>query len=138
VTANLDELLARARQHDPEVAFALAELIEGAIAVPDRRISAAFRLKRRGGVSEHRATLISERDQALRALARLLYDDLPPAERARSILCKARRYFAATHSADDGNCPERALLQRIARTGIPLPGMRHLRRILSDFSDSQV
>jgi hypothetical protein len=31
--------------------------------VPDRRISAAFKLKRRGGVSEHRAALISERDQ---------------------------------------------------------------------------
>src|ERR1700730_12481526 len=54
--SGLAELIARARQRDPEAGAALADLVEGAVATPGRRIGAVFRIKRRGGDprAEHR------------------------------------------------------------------------------------
>jgi hypothetical protein len=57
VTANLDELLARARQHDLEAAHALADLVEERL------------LRRRGG--DRQADHRRRRDEAIRAPARL-------------------------------------------------------------------
>ena len=69
MTDDLLELIARARQRDPEAAVALAHLVEVAVATPDQRVSAAFRLKRRGG--DPRTEQRRQRDKAICALARL-------------------------------------------------------------------
>jgi hypothetical protein len=45
-------------------------------------------------VSTHRATLIRERNAALRALAALLYADRPIEHQAREIVREANRYAA--------------------------------------------
>ena len=72
---DLAELLARARQRDPEAAAALADLVEIAVATPDRRIGAAFQLKRRGG--DPRAEQRRRRDEAVCALHKLTGEDRP-------------------------------------------------------------
>jgi hypothetical protein len=133
---DLADLLARARQRDPEAALALADLIEGAIAVPERRISAAFKLKPRGGVSEHRATLISERNAALRALAALFYGETPIERQAREVIREVNRYAAAARSGEMVNGRKRILLAQIIETGLPVPRLRQMKKILAARPDA--
>jgi len=77
VTANLDELLARARQHDPEAALALADLVEERL------------LRRRGDrQADHRR----RRDEAIRALARLIGNERSAEWQARGLAQRVARY----------------------------------------------
>ena len=132
-------LIARARQRDPEAAQALADLVEHAVMTPAQRVSTAFRLKRRGGDKD--AERRSERDNALRALARLLYPDLPLEQQSRALFEKAERYVAngwshERHRAHPcGESRERSLLRQVASSGLSIPRPRQLKSILAENSE---
>jgi ABC-type hemin transport system substrate-binding protein len=93
VTANLDELLARARQHDPEAARALADLVEERL------------LRRRGG--DRQADHRRRRDEAIRALARLTGYDRSAERQARDLGQRLARYRPMPGETS----PDRILIQ---------------------------
>jgi hypothetical protein len=126
---DIPTLLARARAHDPEAVEALADLIEAAVVDPERRVGAALGIGRHSGISAERAALIAERDDALRELASVIAPGLPFGEQAASIAQRAMRYRPAT--IDRGGSAERQALHRLVVTGLPVPGIRHLKRILA-------
>jgi hypothetical protein len=132
--SGIDELIARARQRDPEAAAALVALVEDVIANPGRRVGAAFRLKARGSEPGWRVRRRAKRDNALRALA-LLYADLPLEQQARLLMQKAARFLAAGWPHDqrrqDGASKERSLLRQIGESGLPIPQLRQMKKILS-------
>jgi hypothetical protein len=129
MTDDIGELIIRARQHDPDAAVALADLVEGALADPGRRVSAAFKIRHKGGEAKSRADRRGLRDEALRELAELTGADLLLEQQAQEILRKTRRYRSAP--ADPTGSTERRALHRIAASGLPVPGLRQLKRILS-------
>jgi hypothetical protein len=122
---NLADLIARARQHDPDAVLALADLVEASLG----HLGHALPRRRRGGdpMEEKRV----RRDAALRDLARLISADLSLEQRAAEIIVRARRYRPAP-SDDQASSAERRVLHRIAETGLPVPGRRQLRRILGN------
>ena len=122
---DLAELISRARQRDPEAAAALADLVEIAVATPDRRIGAAFRLKRRGG--DPRTEQRRQRDEAICALARLTGNGKPIERQARDIAQRLDRYRPIPVET----IPERRLMQEIKNTGLPI-GQRRISKILRE------
>src|SRR5258708_15677460 len=87
MTGDIANLIERARQRDPDAAVALADLVEHVIAVPDRRVAAAFGMRRRGGVTKTHAERLAKRNRTLPALAVLLFDDgIPIEQRARQLI----------------------------------------------------
>jgi delta 1-pyrroline-5-carboxylate dehydrogenase len=130
---DIANLIERARERDPVAAAELAEIVERAIEHPEQRVGAALGLRRRkGGEPAWRAARRTERDGALRELAQLIGTDLSLEECADMIVRKATRYLAAPHCPADGDGAERGVLARIAGTGLPVPGLRHLKRILAE------
>src|SRR5258708_22087683 len=96
MTGDIANLIERARQRDPDAAVALADLVEHVIAVPDRRVAAAFGMNRRGGVAKAHAERLAKRQRTLRALAAFLFDDGIPAEqRARELIRMGDRVLTA-------------------------------------------
>lgn len=136
-TSYIGELIARARQRDPEAAAALAALVEDVIANPGRRVGAAFRLSARGGEPGWRVRRRAKRDNALRALAQL-YADLPLEQQARLLIQKAERFLATgwlrEQRRQDGASKERLLLRQIGESGLPIPQLRQMKNILSSVS----
>ena len=135
MTSDLAALIARTRQRDPVAALMLADLVESVVAIPQRRVGAAFQLKRRGGEPGWRASRRTQRDDAFRALARLLYAHLPIEQQARALVRKAERYIADgwphERRSEPGANAERTLLRRIGESGLDIPGPRQMRKILA-------
>ena len=125
MTGDLLELIARVRQRDPEAAVALAHLVEVAVATPEQRVSAAFRLKRRGG--DPRTEQRRQRDQAICALARLSGKAKPIEQLARDIAQRLDRY----RPMQIETIPERRLMQEIKNSGLPI-GQRRISKILRE------
>lgn len=69
------------------------------------------------------------RNEGLRDLAALLGADLSLEQRAAEVIAKAGRYRPA--QLDASGSTERQALRRISDAGLPLPGRRQLRRILT-------
>jgi hypothetical protein len=126
MTSDLLGLIARARQRDPEAAAALADLVAGAVATPDQRVSAAFRLKRRGG--DPRAEQRRRRDEAICALARLSGNGRPIEQQARDIAQRLDRYRPMPVETT----PERRLMKEIEDLGLPPIGQRRISKILRE------
>jgi len=134
MTGDLLELIARVRQRDPEAAVALAQLVEVAVATPERRVCAAFGLSRRGS---HNPARVAQRQQRNECLAELTIIQPGDKEslRIQAARSKLERYAANgwPHEQDKpgetGN-RERDLLRKIMRTGLPLVRERQHRAIL--------
>ena len=114
----------------PQRAVSLAgELIAAAA----RRLDAALAPRedlspqRRGG--DPRRHKRAERDNALRALDALLGADLPLEQRARQIIFRVGRYHPT--GSDKQASEERRALHQITVTGLPVPGLRQVKRILA-------
>jgi hypothetical protein len=127
MTTDIAELIERVRQRNPDAATELAAVVERATANPDRRVGAAFKLRRRGGEPQQRAMRRAERDDALRALACLIGAELSVERLVHAIHRKVHRHISAGAAEVSG--AERNLLDRIAANS-PVPGVRQLRRIL--------
>lgn len=135
MTGGLVLLIERVRTDgDADAARELADLVETAIAVPDRRVGTAFGLRRRGGEPGWRKECRAQRDDAIRALARLLFADLPIGQMVRELRQKVSRYMVNGWPNEQRLAPsdnlERALLWRIAKSDLEIPGARQLRKIL--------
>jgi len=89
---------------------------------------ARTRDRRRGG--DPRSGRRRQRDDALCDVAALLGADLSLGQRAAEVIARARRYRPAPLDDSTGSA-ERKALHRLADVGLPLPGRRQLRRILS-------
>jgi hypothetical protein len=74
----------------------------------------------------------AERDDGLRELALLLGGSRSFTRRAREVAAKVRRY--RPHPRDHDGSTERRVLHRLSQTGMRMPGLRQLRRILSGTS----
>jgi uncharacterized protein (DUF924 family) len=136
--SDIAALIERARQHDPDAAVALADLVEHVIAAPDRRVAAAFGMNRRGGVAKAHAERLAKQNRTLRALAALLFHDGTPIEqRARELIRRVDRFITATRPHERRRAEvaamgdERHLLRVIAETDLPTPRMRQMKKILS-------
>ena len=119
MTADLSSLIERARHGDAEAGEKLADVVEQAIANPNRRVGTAFGIRRKGGEPKWRAELRAQRDDALRDMAVAQYGPTAKLDRqqARLLLRKASRRVAAAHAAEIGNS-ENDPLQRIAKAGL--------------------
>jgi hypothetical protein len=115
--ADLDRLLILA-PCDPAAAARLADLVAEAIRRPGGR--AAFKVVQAG--------LHADRDQALAELGALVGADLSLSRRAEIVIGKIDRYRPLP--VDAMGSAERRVLNRIAATGLPIPGKRQLRKIL--------
>ena len=138
MTDDLAALIERARQRDPDAAAALADLVEHVIAVPDRRVAAAFGMGRRGGVTKTYAERLAKRNRTLRTLAALLFDDGTPIEqRARELIRRVDRLITGAWLHEQRRVEvasigdERHLLREIAETDLPIPRLRQMKKILS-------
>src|SRR5438270_50695 len=83
-------------QRDPDAAIALADLVEAQQAS-----------RRRGG--DPKADERTERDDTFRALARLLFADLPIERQARAVIQICKRRLASGHGPEMSVRPERNL-----------------------------
>jgi hypothetical protein len=110
---NLTDLLARARQHDPEAALALADLVEQTLL-----------RQRRGG--DRQADHRRRRDEALRALARLTGNDRSVERQARDLAQRLARYRPMAGETS----PERRLMRKVIDTGLGVPQPDRLARII--------
>ena len=104
-------LIARARQHDPEAARALADLVEERL------------LRRRGGdrQSDHRR----RRDEAIRALARLTGNDRSVERQARDLAQRLARYRPMPGETS----PDRILMHKIIDSRLGVPSSRRPRSL---------
>ena len=109
---DLADLLARARQHDPEAARALADLVEERL------------LRRRGG--DRQADHRRRRDEAIRALARLTGNDRSVERQARDLAQRLARYRPMPGETS----PDRILMRKIIDTGLGVPQPDRLARII--------
>lgn len=131
MTAEIAALIERVRKvGDPDAARELADLVEQAMAMPDKRVGAAFKIRRKGGEPRRRAERRVARDNAIRDLARAIGSDLSLEQQALAIVRRTSRYRAAPY--DESGDGERQALRRIADTGLLVPGQRQVKRILSD------
>ena len=80
--------------------------------------------------------LISGRNAALRALAAALYADTPIEHQAREIMREANRYAAAVRRGEMVNSQKRVLLAQIIETGLPVPRLRQMKKILAARSEA--
>jgi hypothetical protein len=96
MTDSLAKLL-DAAPADPDAARELAELVRKALAQPDRRVGAAFKIKRRGGEPAWRTTWREKRDEALCALDLMLDPAMTPEQRAREIMKSVDRHLATAN-----------------------------------------
>ena len=106
-------LIARARQHDPEAALALADLVEQTLL-----------RRRRGG--DRQADCRRRRDEALRALARLTGEDGSAERQARDLAQRLARYRPMPGETS----PDRILMRKIIDTGLGVPQPDRLARII--------
>jgi hypothetical protein len=111
---DLADLLARARQRDPEAAAALADLVEVAVATPGRRIGSVFRTKRRGG--DPRAKQRQRRDEAICALHKLTGEGQRVEPWAREWAQRISRFQPLPVETD----PARRLMQAVKDSGLPI------------------
>src|SRR5436309_3425955 len=120
---------------DAAAARQLAELVERAIAMPDRRVGTAFRLNRRGGRARSVAQRFEQRDGALCEFTEL-QPGIGQNARIKQARQKLNRYAAngwphERDKAEDTRNRERDLMRQIMRTGLPVPGERQHRKIVS-------
>jgi hypothetical protein len=106
-----------------------SDRVDATAAEPGQRVGAALGLGCCGGISERRAAILAERDDALRALARIIGPGLPIERQAQAVAARLRRYRPTSIDASGGQA--RQALQRISNVGLPTPSLRHLRHILS-------
>jgi len=125
---DLAALIARVREAGDPDAAQLAAIVEQVLATPDKRVGAAFRVRRKGGEPRRRTERREARDCAIRDLAQTIGSDLSLEERAQEIIQRASRYRPAP--CDASGSAERRALRQIAETGLPVPGERQLKRIL--------
>jgi hypothetical protein len=124
----ITNLIERIRDGDTDAALELADVVEAATRTPDRRVGAALMPKSRGGEPRWRAQQRSIRDDGFRDLAELVGTDLSLEQRAQEVIRKVTRYRPTP--TDQSGSPERRVLHQIAETGLPVPSLRHLKRIL--------
>jgi hypothetical protein len=121
---NFEALFNCALRQDLAAVRDLVDLVERALANPDRTVAAAFGLRRRGGKPARRTELRRERDSALRAFAQTQFDGMS--------LGSSHGIFGANFCGR-GRAPNAAtgeLLRRIAASGLPIPRPRHMMKIL--------
>lgn len=122
MNADLAALIERVRAAgDMAAALELAALIEATLVRAPRR---------RGGEPRWRAEARAKRDDALRDLAQLIGADLSLEQRATELSRRIGRYRAVPTDADGSAM--RQVLHRIAKTGVPVPRLRQLKRILRE------
>jgi hypothetical protein len=118
-----EELIARTRQGDPVAAAALADLAERQLLV-----APAPTRPQRGGEPAWRTELRAQRDSALRELAQLVGADLSLEQCAAWLIRRITTYRPLP--SDASGSVERRALNRVATSGLRVPGKRQLRRIL--------
>ena len=123
------------RKLDPADVLELVNRNRQALAQPKRRVGAVLSPKPRGGRSPRRAGLLEQRDDAICELT-----ELQPGKRRNTRIQEARqkldRYAANgwPHERDkpeDTGNRERDLMRQIMRIGLPVPGERQHRKIVS-------
>src|SRR3954453_20195518 len=130
---DLGNLIQRVRRSADRDARELARRVARAMERPDRRVGAALNPRTRGG--HHDANQRAERDADLREFTEL---QTGSTRNARVIVAhqKLSRYEANGWSherdkPDDTGNGERDLMRKIMRSGLPLPGERQHRAIVS-------
>ena len=128
---NLANLIERARTGDPDAGRQLADIVQDAIKMPDRRIGAALLPKRRGGDPE--AERRAERNQAYQdfAVAEFGTRHLTP-KQAKAINRQIRRLVSDAHRMEGDDSAKQNAVRRMMAAGQAIVGERQLLRILSE------
>ena len=131
MTPDLADLIEHARIGDPNAARELADIVERAVAKPDRRIGAALQPRKRGGVSDWHAEQLAERNAGYRdfAIAEFGTEFLTP-KQARTLNRKICRLLAEAHLIECGVSPQQGALRRIRAAGLGTIGDRQLLNVL--------
>jgi hypothetical protein len=129
----LAELIEHTRTGDPNAARQLADIVERAVATPDRRVGAALLPKKRGGESERHAEQRAERNGGYQDYAVAEYGTtrLTP-KQAKTLNRKVRRQMAEAHRIEGVVNIGQDTMRRIRAAGLGTVSDRHLLRILNE------
>jgi hypothetical protein len=133
MTPDLADLIEHARTGDPNAARELADIVERAVAQPDRSVGAALMPKKRGGVTEWQAEQIAERNDAYRdfVLAEFGTPFLTP-KQSRTAIRKMKALLTEAHRLEGGGTIQQDAIRRIRAAGAEIVGDKQLRRILKE------
>src|SRR2546430_17715886 len=116
MTPDLADLIEHARTGDPNAARELADIVERAVAKPDRRVGAALMPKKRGGVSEWQAEQLASRNARFRGFAGSGNGAcLPPPEHTTAL---ARKAVPDGRLLAEGTSAQQADLRRLTGWGL--------------------
>jgi hypothetical protein len=129
--SDIADLIERTRQTGDPAAQQLADIVEHALAHPDRRVGAALQPQRRGGEPQWLADQRAARDDAYRDLARAEYGSVYLARReAKALARKATQAVNDARAVETESELKQDAIRRIRATGLKPLGERQLLRIL--------
>jgi hypothetical protein len=126
--SDITTLIARVRNGDPVAASALADLVECDLFRAGFGVTSGTEApsRRRGG--DKLAGTRAVRNEGIRDFAALLGSDLLLEQRAQQVIREFARF--RPNATDENRGPKRQALRRIIDTGLPIPGLRQVKRII--------